>query len=125
MTEIDTDTDTDLQKTNSTRTIVRVSVGLLLAVLLVLAWRDRSANNDATGTSDAWRNELKTARGENRQLTLSDLSQSIVGNPEISGEPLDGIVVYTWRGTFRSYKTSVMCADQDTPVVVGIEGPSL
>ena len=126
MTEIDTDTDTDLQKTNSTRTIVRVSVGLILAVLLVLAVMDRSANSSATSTTDAWREQLKTAAGENRQLSASELSQYVVGEPEISGEPTEGVVIYTWNGTFRSYKTSVMCADQqDDAVVVGVEGPSL
>ena len=125
MPEIDTETDTDLQKTNSTRMIVRVSVGLLLAVLLVLALMDRSANTSANSTTDAWREELKTAAGENRPLPPSELSQHVVGNPDITGEPTEGLVVYTWSGTFRSYKTSVMYAGPNNPVVVGIEGPSL
>jgi len=126
MPETTMDTEIDPPKTGSAKTIVRVSVGLILAVLLVLAVMDRSANTSANSTTDAWRKELKAAAGENRQVSPTELTQHVVGEPETSGEPADGLIVYTWNGTFRSYKTTVMCAEQqgDT-IIVDVEGPSL
>jgi hypothetical protein len=126
MPETTMDTEIDPPKTGSAKTIVRVSIGLILAVLLVLAVMDRSANTSANSTTDAWRKELHAAAGENRQVSPTELTQHVVGEPETSGEPADGLIVYTWNGTFRSYKTTVMCAEQqgDT-IIVDVEGPSL
>ena len=112
-------------KTNSSvRLIVRITVGLVLAILLVLALMDRKAKSNATTTTTKWLDVLQTATNETKEIPHSELSQYIVGKPEITGEAVEGRVVYTWNGIFRSYTTTVSCGGNQIPVVERVEGPS-
>ena len=110
-------------KMNSTRLIVRITVGSVLAILLVLALIDRNAKTSASNTTTTWLKELDAATEDNRDLLHSELSPFVVGSPEITGEPSAGRVVYAWNGIFRSYRTTVTCVGDRIPVVERVEGP--
>ena len=127
MTEDNASSDVaNLQKNYSTKLIVRVSVGSVLAILLVLAAIDRGTYSRAKSTTDAWLNELKKRQATDEpELKLTDLPQHIIGSPERTGEPSRGSVEYTWTGILRSFKTTVLCGGRQSPVVVSVEGPSL
>ncbi|MCP4174674.1 MAG: hypothetical protein GY758_28315 [Fuerstiella sp.] len=112
------------KKNESTRRIVRIGAGVVLILLVVLAFMDRSAKNAATETTTAWLDELQSAMDDNRELRVSDLSQHVIGSPETTGEASQGSVVYTWKGTLRSYETTIAIDGADQPVVMKIEGPS-
>ncbi|MEO2017067.1 MAG: hypothetical protein ABGZ53_22155 [Fuerstiella sp.] len=112
------------KENESTKTIVRIGVGVVLIILVVLAFMDRSAKNAATETTTAWLDALQSAVDDKRELGVSDLSQHVTGSPETTGEASQGSVVYTWKGTLRSYTTTITLEGADQPVVMKIEGPS-
>lgn len=119
-----TEATTKAKKNDTTKQIVRIGVAVVLAIFAVLAIMDRSAKNAATETTTAWLDALQSADDANRELGFSDLSQHVTGSPVTTGEPSQGSVVYTWKGTLRSYTTTIGLDGTDQPVVRRIEGPS-
>jgi hypothetical protein len=115
---------TEAKKNDGMKRIVRIGVGVVLLIFVVLAFMDRSAKSAATQTTTAWLDALQSATDANRELGPSDLSQHVTGSPETTGEASQGSVVYTWKGTLRSYITTITFDGADQPVVMRIEGPS-
>ncbi len=119
-----TEATTKSKKNDPKKQIVRIGVAVVLAIFVVLAIMDRSAKNAATETTTAWLDALQSATDANKELAFPDLSQHVTGSPETTGEASQGSVVYTWKGTLRSYTTTITLEGTDQPVVTRIEGPS-
>lgn len=104
--------------------IIRIVLGLVLAVVAVLALLDYQAKSKASATAEAWMAQIEET------AMLSDLDQYIEGDPAIKTIPGSAknieIVQYTWAGIIRSYRVdvTVLPMGKDGEAVISeIEGP--
>lgn len=110
-------------KNDAVKWATRIGVCVIFFVLIVMAAMDYRAKTNATSTTTAWLDILKQSADNDKQLRCSDLPAHVVGSPHITGKFTLGEVVYTWRGIFRNYTTTVTCEDEEQPIVLRIEGP--
>lgn len=106
------------------KTIVRIVVGVLLAVALALGLMDFLAKTNARKTAEAWQAQVEKGVPE------FALDQHIVGSPEVaSKKPSERIeyLTYTWAGIIRDYRVEVTClgakSTEGKRFVSKVEGP--
>lgn len=99
------------EKKSPAKLIIRIALGLVLAVVLVLGLLDYRAKSSATKTARAWQALPQDV------VVESDLEPLIVGSPEVvttEGNGFFQTVNYTWPGILRDYRVEVE--------VAGLEG---
>ncbi len=104
--------------------IVRMAIFGTLAVVLVLAVLDYRMKSQASETGVVWRDLLNKSNAQDiPRLPEGQLTESLIGSPDVEKREDPDQNIYTWKGPFRKYEITVTFEAGGSRVVESIRGP--